>query len=179
MTTAPARPILTPSGQLTIRTDPSRRRVAAGSRPTAQQKAETARQVTDTYPELLAPTEFDPTTFPRHEGVTRTAEGVVRAASREVTAAAGAVEQARALTARATPLLVETTPQPRDINALATLLDQLPQLADAMGHKVIPLLAHFDQPDLGLNHLLDRVSQLSQVAIRLLKVFRWRSHRNT
>ena len=74
----------------------------------------------------------------------------MRAASREVTAAAGAVEQARALTARATPLLVETTPQPRDINALATLLDQLPQLADAMGHKVIPLLAHFDQPDPGL-----------------------------
>ncbi len=112
MTTAPAQPILTSSSQLAIRTDPSRRRMAAGSRPTVQQKAETARQVTDTYPELLTPTEFDATTFPRPESATRTAEGVVRAASREFTAAAGAVEQARALTARAAPLLVETTPQP-------------------------------------------------------------------
>ncbi|MGH3776431.1 MAG: hypothetical protein ACRDRR_11980 [Pseudonocardiaceae bacterium] len=41
---------------------------------TAQQLADTARRVTDTYPELLTPDEFDPTRFPRdedHEGVVR------------------------------------------------------------------------------------------------------------
>ena len=108
MTTAPAHPIPTPDSQLTIHTDPRRRPMAAD--PPRNRKADTARRVTDTYPELLTPTEFDPTTFPRDEGVTRTAEGVVRAASQEVTAAAEAVEQARALTARAAPLLVEAMP---------------------------------------------------------------------
>jgi hypothetical protein len=41
--------------------------VAAGSRPTAQQLADTARRVADTYPELLTTAEFDPTTLPRDE----------------------------------------------------------------------------------------------------------------
>ncbi|MGH3965700.1 MAG: hypothetical protein ACRDRY_21015 [Pseudonocardiaceae bacterium] len=124
----------------------------------------------------------------RVEAVTRTAEGVVQAASREVTAAAGAVEQARDLTARAAPLLdgqseplrrlepmmrrlAETT-QPHEVDALVTLLDQLPQLADAIDQDVIPLLGHLDQVGSGINQLLDRASQLSHMASRLPKVFR-------
>ncbi len=269
MTTAPARPVLAPSSRSTVRAIPSSGpRVTAGNRPTAQQLADTARRVADTYPELLTPGEFDPTTFPRDEddavttvrylpvqsqrrtvwrlpaalgrpvavvadttaalltlpgrviglvtlaeqtltamhaaatrtdalfdrveAVTRTAEGVVQAASRAVTAAAGTVEQARVLTARAAPLLegyseplgrlepmvrrlAETT-QPGEVDALVTLLDRLPRLADAMDHEVIPLLARLDQLGPDINQLLDRVSQLNHMASRLPKVFRRRNH---
>ncbi len=267
MTTAPVRPVPAPSSRLTVPTVPGRRRVATGSRPTAQQLADTARRVADTYPELLAPAEFDPTTFPhdeddnaavvRHlpvqsqrrnllrlpaalsraaavvahttaplvtlpgrvvglvtlaeqtltamhaavtrtdalldrvEAVTRTAESVVQAAGRAVTAATGAVEEARVLTARAAPLLegyseplrrleptvrrlAETT-QPGEVDALVTLLDRLPQLADAMDHEVIPLLGHLGQVGPDINQLLDSVSQLSHMASRLPKVFRRRN----
>ncbi|MGH3924992.1 MAG: hypothetical protein ACRDTT_19380, partial [Pseudonocardiaceae bacterium] len=103
-------------------------------------------------------------------------------------AAAGAVEQARDLTARAAPLLegyseplhrlepmvrrlAETT-QPHEVDALVSLLDRLPQLADAMDHGVIPLLGHLDQVGPDVNQLLDRVSQLNHMASRLPKVLR-------
>ncbi|MGH3811816.1 MAG: hypothetical protein ACRDUV_05090 [Pseudonocardiaceae bacterium] len=267
MTTAPVR--AAPARLAAVRTVPSRPpRMAAGDRPTARQLADTARRVADTYPELLTPAEFDPTTFShdqddelvavrrlpvrsqrrvgrdsvlrlpavlgrsvtmvahsaaalvtlsgrvvglvtlaeqtltaihaavtrtdalldRVESVTRTAEGVVQAASREVTAAARAVEQARDLTARAAPLLegysepllglepmtrrLGVTTLPHEVDALESLLDRLPQLADAMDHGVIPLLGHLDQVGPDVNQLLDRVSQLNHMASRLPKVFR-------
>jgi hypothetical protein len=67
--------------------------------------------------------------------------------------------------------LAETT-QPHEVEALVTLLDRLPQLAEAMEHEVIPLLGHLAPvaPDIDL--LLDRVSQLNHLASRLPKVFR-------
>ena len=128
----------------------------------------------------------------RVEALTCTAEGVVQAASRAVPAAAGAIEEARVLTARAAPLLegyseplrrlepmvrrlAEAT-QPGGVDALVTLLDRLPQLADAMDHEVIPLLAHLDQVGPDVNQLLDRVSLLNHMTSRLPTVFRRRNH---
>jgi hypothetical protein len=63
MTTAPVWPVPALSSRLVAPTVPNRRRGTAGSRPTAQRLADTARRVTDTYPELLTPAEFDPTPF--------------------------------------------------------------------------------------------------------------------
>ncbi|MGH3801588.1 MAG: hypothetical protein ACRDTD_15940 [Pseudonocardiaceae bacterium] len=60
MTIAPARPAPAPSSRLTVRTVPSGQRVATGKGLTAQQLADTARRVADTYPELLTPPSSDP-----------------------------------------------------------------------------------------------------------------------
>jgi hypothetical protein len=63
MTTAPVWPVPALTSRLVAPTVPNHRRGAAGSRPTVQRLADTARRVTDTYPELLTPAEFDPTPF--------------------------------------------------------------------------------------------------------------------
>ncbi|MGH3906303.1 MAG: hypothetical protein ACRDTE_19300 [Pseudonocardiaceae bacterium] len=274
MTTAPFQPVPAGSSRLTVPSVASRRRVAAGSRPPAQQPADTACRVADTYPELLTPDEFSPiyrsdeddepvpvrrlpvpsqrrsgvgsllrlpaalgrsafaaahTTaalvalpgrviglmtvaeqtlsatriavtrthelLDRVEAVTRTAEGVAHDTGRAVTAAAGTVEQAGALTARATALLdgyteplrslepllrrlAETT-QAGGVEAVVTLLDRLPLLADAMEREVIPLLGHLDQVGPDVNQLLDSVSRLNHLASRLPQIFRRRHHRGT
>jgi ABC-type transporter Mla subunit MlaD len=128
----------------------------------------------------------------RVETLTCTAEGVVHAAGRAVPAAAGAIEEARVLTARAAPLLegyseplrrlepmvrrLAEAAQQDGIDALVTLLDRLPQLADAMDHEVIPLLAHLDQVGPDVNQLLDRVFLLNHMTSRLPTVFRRRNH---
>jgi len=60
MTTVPARPVPAPDSRLTAPAVANRRTVAPGRRTTAQQWADTARRVADTYPELLTADEFNP-----------------------------------------------------------------------------------------------------------------------
>jgi methyl-accepting chemotaxis protein len=128
------------------------------------------------------------TLLDRVDGVAGRADGVVHTASRTTTAAAVAVEQAGTLTASAVPLLAsyskplhrlkptvrrlaETT-EPHEIEALVTLIDRLPDLADAMEHDVLPLLSRLDQLGPDIHQLLDSVSQINRTVNRLPKVLR-------
>jgi len=124
----------------------------------------------------------------RVDGVASRADGVVHAASRTTTAAAVAVEQAGTLTASAAPLLTsyseplhrlkptvrrlaETT-KPHEVEALVTLIDRLPDLANAMDHDVLPLLSRLNQLGPDIHQLLDGVSQINRMVNWLPKVLR-------
>lgn len=124
----------------------------------------------------------------RVEGSIHKSDRVTQAADRAVTAAAGTLEQVRTLTSNAARLLedyseplhrlaprvrrlAETT-QPAEVEALVTLLDRQPQLADAIDHKVIPLLDHLSQRSPDIDRLLDTVSHLSHMISRLPKLSR-------
>lgn len=126
----------------------------------------------------------------RTEHIILRVDGVVQAASQAVTAAAVTVEQVDNLTASAAPLLASyseplrrleptvrrmaDTTDPQEIDALVTLIDRLPTLANAMDGDVIPLLGRIEQIGPDLNELLDNVSDLNRMVSRMPKVFRRR-----
>ncbi|MGH3796268.1 MAG: hypothetical protein ACRDSP_15400 [Pseudonocardiaceae bacterium] len=117
-------------------------------------------------------------------------DGVVRAANQAVQAAAVTVEQVESLTASAAPLLASyteplqrleptvrrmaDTTDPQEVDALVTLIDRLPRLANAMDGDVIPLLGRIEQIGPDLNQLLDNVCDLNRMMNRMPKVFRRR-----
>lgn len=124
----------------------------------------------------------------RVDGIAGRADSVVHAASQTTTAAAMAVEQAGTLTASAAPLLAsyseplhrleptvrrltETT-EPHEVEALVTLIDRLPDLANAMDHDVLPLLSRLDQLSPDIHQLLDSVSHINRMVNRLPKALR-------
>lgn len=124
----------------------------------------------------------------RVDGVVGRADGVVHAASQTTTAAAVAVKQAGTLTASAAPLLASyseplhrlkptvrrlaETIEPHEVEALVTLIDRLPDLANAMDRDVLPLLSQLDQRGPDMHQLLDGVSRINRMVNRLPKVLR-------
>ncbi|MGH3927788.1 MAG: hypothetical protein ACRDTT_33810 [Pseudonocardiaceae bacterium] len=126
----------------------------------------------------------------RTELIIARVDGVVAAANQAVTAATVTVEQVEILTASAAPLLASyseplrrleptvrrmaDTTDPQEIDALVTLIDRLPRLANAMDGEVIPLLGRIEQIGPDLNQLLDNVSDLNRMVNRVPKVFRRR-----
>lgn len=137
--------------------------------------------------EAVARTQAD---LERTEHIILRVDSVVQAASQAVTAAAVTVEQVDNLTASAAPLLASyseplrrleptvrrmaDTTDPQEIDALVTLIDRLPTLANAMDGDVIPLLGRIEQIGPDLNELLDNVSDLNRMVSRMPKVFRRR-----
>lgn len=117
-------------------------------------------------------------------------DGVVETAGHAARAAAATVDQVGALTASAAPLLesyseplrrlaptvrrMADTLDPKEVDALVTLIDQLPQLASAMDGGVIPLLGRIEKVGPDLNQMLDNVSDLNRMVNRMPKVFRRR-----
>jgi hypothetical protein len=124
----------------------------------------------------------------RIEAATSTAEHVTRTAAQAATVAVATVEHANVLTTQAIALvdgysaslahlqptlrrLAEST-QPAALDALATLLDRLPQLADAVDDGLLPLLGHLNRVSPDIDQLLDSVARLNHVTSRLPAVFR-------
>lgn len=117
-------------------------------------------------------------------------DGVVQAANETVKQAAVTVEQVDHLTASAAPLLagyseplrrleptvrrMADTTDPQEVDALVTLIDRLPRLANAMDGDVIPLLSRIEQIGPDLNQLLDNVCDLNRMMNRMPRVFRRR-----
>lgn len=117
-------------------------------------------------------------------------DGVVQAAGEAVKQAAVTVEQVDNLTASAAPLLASyseplrrleptvrrmaDTTDPQEVDALVTLIDRLPRLANAMDGDVIPLLGRIEQIGPDLNQLLDNVCDLNRMMNRMPRVFRRR-----
>jgi len=126
----------------------------------------------------------------RVEAVTRTAEGVAHHTDEAVTTAAGTAAQAGALMTRATALLdtyaeplrnlesllarLTRTTHAGGVDAVVTLLDRLPLLAEAMEREVIPLLEHLDEVGPDVNQLLDGLARINNLRNRVPQVFRRR-----
>lgn len=117
-------------------------------------------------------------------------DGVVETAGHAARAAAATVDKVGALTASAAPLLesyseplrrleptvrrMADTIDPKEVDALVSLIDRLPRLASAMDGDVLPLLGRIEQVSPDLNQMLDNVSDLNRLVNRMPKVFRRR-----
>lgn len=126
----------------------------------------------------------------RTEQIIVRVDEVVQAANQAVQAATVTVEQVDNLTASAAPLLASysgplqrleptvrrmaDTTAPHEIDALVTLIDRLPTLANAMDGEVIPLLGRIEQIGPDLNQLLDNVGDLNRMMNRVPRMFRRR-----
>lgn len=119
----------------------------------------------------------------RANAVAGRADGVVTEASRVSSGAAEVVEQASSTTARVGSLLdryqeplqaleptvrrlAETT-DPREVDAMVSLVDRLPGVADAIDQDIVPLMRRLDHIAPDLHQLLQVASELNDLVSRL------------